>query len=145
MPESPEAETTSPQDLETLRLDKWLWTARFFKTRNLAAQAVTGGRVQVEGERVKPSRRVRPGDRVQIRRSAMLWDVVVRGLVRQRRPAKEAILLYEESAESLAERTSEQERRRQVAIRRERGLGRPTKRDRRDIDRLKSPRLTEPD
>lgn len=143
MPAPPEPETTGPQDLETLRLDKWLWTARFFKTRNLAAQAVTGGKVQVEGERVKPSRRVRPGDRVQIRRSAMLWDVVVRGLVRQRRPAKEAILLYEESPESLAERTSELERRRQAAIRRERGLGRPTKRDRRDIERFRGSKLDE--
>lgn len=119
------------------RIDKWLWAARFFKTRSLAAQAVSGGKVQVEETRVKPSRKIRPGARVSIRRGATQWTVIVRGLSPQRRPAKEAGLLYEETPESEARRTSEAERARQRAARAARGIGRPTKRERRDLDRLK--------
>ena len=120
------------------RLDKWLWAARFFKTRSLATQAVSGGKVEVNGARVKPARRIRTGERLTIRRGVTQWVVVVRGLNRERRPAREAVLLYEETPESRKARSSEEERRRQAQARRERGLGRPTKRDRRELERLKS-------
>ena len=120
------------------RLDKWLWAARFFKTRSLAAQAVSGGKVEVNGLRAKPARRIRTGERLTIRRGVTQWVVVVRGLSRERRPAREAVLLYEETPESREARSSEEERRRQAHARRQRGLGRPTKRDRREFERLKS-------
>ena len=84
--------------LESLRIDKWLWAARFFKTRSLAAQAVTGGLVQVADQRVKAARRLRRGEIVHIRRGTQAWDVVVRGLRGERRPAPEAQTLYEEDA-----------------------------------------------
>ena len=107
------------------RLDKWLWAARFFKTRSLAAQAVSGGKVEVNGARVKPARRIRAGEQLTIRRGVVQWVVVVRALNRERRPAREAVLLYEETPESREARSSEEERRRQAQARRQRGLGRP--------------------
>lgn len=120
------------------RLDKWLWAARFFKTRSLAAQAISGGKVEVNGARTKPARRIRPGERLTIRRGVTQWVVVVRALNRERRPAREAVLLYEETPESREARSSEEECRRQAHARRQRGLGRPTKRERREFERLKS-------
>ncbi|MDX1430886.1 MAG: S4 domain-containing protein [Gammaproteobacteria bacterium] len=119
------------------RLDKWLWVARFFKTRSLAAAAVAGGKVQVAGQRVKPARRVRAGDCLQIRRGPMQWDVVVLGVASQRRPAREAALLFEESAESRERREREAERRKLEAGARRIRLGRPSKRERREVSRLK--------
>ena len=121
--------------LETLRIDKWLWAARFFKTRSLAAQAVSGGLVQVAEQRVKASRRLRRGELVHIRRGVQAWDVVVTGLREQRRPAPEARTLYEETPESVEKRTSEEARREQARMRRARGPGRPTKRERRELER----------
>jgi len=121
--------------LETLRIDKWLWAARFFKTRSLAAQAVSGGLVQVAEQRVKASRRLRRGEIVHVRRGAQAWDVVVTGLRDQRRPAPEAQTLYEETPASVARRTSEEARREQNRMRRARGPGRPTKRERRALER----------
>lgn len=119
------------------RLDKWLWAARFFKTRNTAAAAISGGKVQCDDERVKPARRVRPGARLRIRRGPMLWEVVVVALSDQRRPAKEAARLYAETEASIAQREVEAERRKQRSERRLRGLGRPTKRERRQLQQLK--------
>ena len=121
--------------LESLRIDRWLWAARFFKTRSLAAQAVSGGLVQVADQRVKASRRLRRGEIVHIRRGAQAWDVVVRGLREQRRPAPEARTLYEETPESVERRTSERARREQAEMRRARAQGRPSKRERRALDR----------
>ena len=126
--------------LESLRIDKWLWAARFFKTRSLAAQAVSGGRVQVGEQRVKASRRLRRGDLVHIRRGAQAWDVVVTGLRGERRPAPEAQSLFEETPESIERRTSERARREQAAMRRARAQGRPTKRDRRVLERWREDR-----
>lgn len=126
--------------LETLRIDKWLWAARFFKTRSLAAQAVSGGLVQVAEQRVKASRRLRRGEVVHVRRGAQAWDVVVTGLREQRRPAPEAQTLYEETPESVERRTSEEARREQARMRRARGPGRPTKRERRALDRWRDSR-----
>lgn len=118
------------------RLDKWLWAARFFKTRSLAAEAITGGKVQVADQRVKPARLIRTGDRILIRKGELLWEVIVQGLSKERRPAPEAVLLYEETQESKAHRAQEMERR-QRAAQRAPGTGRPTKRDRRKLTELK--------
>ena len=126
--------------LESMRIDKWLWAARFFKTRSLAAQAVSGGLVQVAEQRVKASRRLRRGETVHVRRGLQAWDVVVRGLREARRPASEAQTLYEETPESIERRTSEQARREQAQMRRARAQGRPTKRDRRALERWREPR-----
>lgn len=133
MPEPEE----QPED-QTQRLDKWLWVARFFKTRGQAVAAINGGKVQVDGERVKPSRHVRRGNRLEIRRGPVQWAVVVHAVATHRRPAAEAALLYQETPESLAHREAEAERRRLEAGARRERLGRPSKRARRDATRLKS-------
>lgn len=130
--------TEGQTEAETQRLDKWLWVARFFKTRGLASTAIAGGKVQVAGERVKPSRHVGPGTRLEIRRGPVEWHVVVRGVAKHRRPASEAALLYEETPESIARRTEEAERRRVEAGARRERLGKPSKHDRRIATRLKS-------
>jgi ribosome-associated heat shock protein Hsp15 len=91
-------------ELESIRLDKWLWTARFFKTRKSAAEAISGGKVHVNGQRAKPGKEVKPGAILSITRDAYCWDITITALSSQRRQAKEAILLYEESIESLAKR-----------------------------------------
>ncbi len=120
----------------TQRLDKWLWAARFFKTRNLAIEAINGGKVHADGQRVKPARAVRPGTEVRVRKGPYEFTVVVRGLSSQRRPASEASQLYEETAASKAGREALAEQRRQEATQRNRGSGRPTKKERRDLSRL---------
>ena len=120
-----------------LRLDKWLWAARFYKTRSLATAAVGAGDVRVAGERVKPARDVKPGDELQIRRGDDVIDVIVRGLSAVRGPAPVAQALYEETDESRMRRARAAERR---AIAREPALGikgRPTKRDARALRRLR--------
>ena len=91
-------------ELESIRLDKWLWTARFFKTRKLAAIAVSGGKVHVNNQRTKPGKEIKPGTVLSISKDGLRWDVTIIALSNQRRSAKEAILLYEESTESLAKR-----------------------------------------
>jgi ribosome-associated heat shock protein Hsp15 len=121
-------------DPEPVRLDKWLWAARFFKTRGLAVEAIAGGRVQVAGRRVKAGREVRVGDRIAMTLgSSARVEVDVRALARQRRPAAEAALLYEETPDSRAARERvAADRRTAPAV--EHGAGRPTKRDRRRLD-----------
>jgi ribosome-associated heat shock protein Hsp15 len=124
-------------DSETrLRIDKWLWAARFFKTRSLAAQAVEGGGVRLNGNRVKPAKDLRPGDEVSVHVGELEWLVVVRAVTAQRRPAPEAQLLYEEREESRARRAEAIAARKAGggAVRVERG--RPTKKDRRMIRRF---------
>ena len=91
-------------ELEVIRLDKWLWTARFFKTRGLAAEAISGGKVHVNNQRTKPGKEVKPGTKLSITKDSYRWDVTIIALSSQRRSAKEAVLLYEENAESLAKR-----------------------------------------
>jgi ribosome-associated heat shock protein Hsp15 len=123
-----------------IRIDRWLWAARFYKTRSLASDAVKGGRVQVDGQRVKPSREVGAGDRLEIAIGQTRREVVVLGVAPRRGPAKEAELLYEETAESRAERERlAAERRLAGPHRRWQPPGadpgqRPTKRDRRRFD-----------
>ena len=91
-------------ELETIRLDKWLWTARFFKTRKLAAVAISGGKVHVNNQRTKPGKEVKPGTLLSISKDGLRWEVTIIALSNQRRPAKEAVLLYEETTDSLAKR-----------------------------------------
>ncbi|WP_206046767.1 ribosome-associated heat shock protein Hsp15 [Mangrovimicrobium sediminis] len=123
---------------ERLRLDKWLWAARFFKTRSLAKAAIEGGKVHLGGQRVKVSREIAVGDTLQIRQG---WDektVVVQGLSDQRRGAPEAQALYLETAESLQRREAAAAARKAAGGMIERPLGRPTKKQRRQIHRFKT-------
>src|SRR5438477_3069856 len=89
---------------EPTRIDKWLWAARFFKTRSLASEAVAGGKVDVAGARAKPSRIVRPGDRISIRRGPCEWIITVKEVARHRGPAAEAQQMYDETEESRRKR-----------------------------------------
>ncbi len=119
------------------RIDKWLWAARFFKTRGQAAEAVAGGKVHVDGQRVKPARRIRVGEAIEIRRGDVRWEIRVTGLREERRPASEARALYAELPESVARREREAEERRSLRAARALRLGKPDKRGRRAIARLK--------
>jgi ribosome-associated heat shock protein Hsp15 len=116
-----------------VRLDKWLWAARFFRTRTLAADAVETGQVRVAGERIKPARMLHEGDRVSVRRDGLVWDVVVTALSERRGGAAEAALLYRETEDSAKTRAEEVERRRAARASAPRIDGRPTKRDRRRL------------
>lgn len=128
---------TSGADDDFLRIDKWLWAARFFKTRSLAAAAVTGGKVQVDGQRVKPAKSIGPGMRLHIRRGEFEIEVTVRAVSAQRGPAPQAARLYAETEQSMERRAQRARERRERAAARARGAGRPTKRERRQIDRVK--------
>ena len=128
-------------DLESMRLDKWLWCARFYKTRSLAVEEIGKGRVTVNQANAKASREIRVGDTIHLRQGSIPKEVVVRGLSGMRGPAPVAQQLYEETAASLATRTELAEQRR-LAPEPAASLallhtGRPTKRDRRDIDRVR--------
>ena len=92
------------EPIEKQRLDKWLWASRFYKTRALAAVAVSGGKVHLNGVRVKPSRVIKAGDQLRITKDQLEYSILVKALNARRRPAKEAVLLYEESAESIRSR-----------------------------------------
>ncbi len=119
-----------------VRIDKWLWAARFFKTRALAQEALEAGHVRLNGERSKSSRELKPGDRLRIRNGEMEWSVTVLALSIRRGPAVEARGLYEEEAASIEAR---ERRREEQRLSSDPGLaiqGRPTKRDRRMIHRF---------
>jgi ribosome-associated heat shock protein Hsp15 len=124
-----------------MRIDRWLWAARFFKTRGLATDAVAGGHVRVNGDRVKPAKDVRAGDTVDVRVRETRFTVVVQGLAERRGPAKVAATLYEETAESVAARAAAAaERRLSRAPGAALGGPRPTKLDRRRIEALRRER-----
>lgn len=126
--------------MERVRIDKWVWAARFFKTRSAATQAVLGGHVHLNGARVKPAKELVVGDRVEVRAGDRRWAVVVRGLADRRGSAGLAVTLYEETAESVAERERRTAERR-LSKPPGADLGsRPTKRDRRRLDALRSPK-----
>ena len=122
--------------LGRLRIDKWLWAARFYKTRSLAAWAVEGGKVKLNGERAKPGKGVRPGDRLELRSGELQWLVEVRAVALRRGPAAEAALLYTEGEESRARREHMMTMRRAGPHPAHDTHGRPTKRDRRMIRRF---------
>jgi ribosome-associated heat shock protein Hsp15 len=119
-----------------VRIDKWLWAARFFKTRSLAAQAVELGRVRLDGLRIKPARELHVGERLEIQQGDARVDVIVRELALMRGPAPVARQLYEETAESIARRGRRFEQRRAGAEPAEALQGRPTKRDGRVMRRV---------
>ncbi|MBX3677292.1 MAG: RNA-binding S4 domain-containing protein [Rhodocyclaceae bacterium] len=120
-----------------MRLDKWLWAARFFKTRSQAADAVDGGKVKLNGAFAKPAKELKPGDRLHIRTEGEDWEVEVQGFNAQRRPAAEARLLYRETPESMKQRAEVAELRRLAPLPQADAKGRPTKRDRRQLNRLR--------
>ena len=121
--------------MDRLRIDKWLWAARFYKTRSLATDEIDKGRVAINGQEAKPAREVKAGDTVAIRREGVTRTVVVKGISQVRGPAPVAQQLYEETPESVQERAQAAEQRR---LAREPALsiehGRPTKRGRRELD-----------
>jgi ribosome-associated heat shock protein Hsp15 len=121
--------------MERLRIDKWLWSARFYKTRSLASEDIDKGRVYVNGQEVKPARELKVGDTVAVRRDGLTRTVVVKGLSNQRGPAPVAQQLYEETADSLRERERAAEQR-HYAPEPAHSIehGRPTKRGRRELD-----------
>ena len=117
-----------------MRLDKWLWAARFFKTRSLAQQAVAAGRVKLDDERTKPAHEVKVGNLVEVRVGEYMWQVHVKALSDRRGPAEQARKLYEETEASRAERGRRMDLRRWGAEPAAELKGRPTKRDRRRIE-----------
>lgn len=122
---------------EKVRIDRWLWAARFVKTRSLAAEAINGGRVHVNGVRAKPSKEVGAGDTVEVTIAQSQWTVTVLAVSERRGPATEARLLYEESEESRERREREAAQRRMAAPLGAELGARPTKRDRRRIEALR--------
>ncbi len=120
-----------------MRIDKWLWAARFYKTRSQAAAAVDGGKVKLNGAAAKPARELKAGDRLHIRTDGEDWEVDVLGFNAQRRPAAEARLLYAETPESAEKRARAAELRRLSPLPQADTKGRPTKRDRRQLTRLR--------
>lgn len=128
---------SKPESTEKLRIDKWLWAARFFKTRSLAKAAIEGGKVQVEGQRIKVSKEISIGDTLQIRQG---WDekvILVKLLSNQRRGASEAQMLYAETTESVEKRETEAAARKTAGGMIDRPPGRPSKKQRRQIHRFK--------
>lgn len=121
---------------ERMRIDKWLWVARFFKTRSLAAAAIASHKIKCNGEHVKPARELKVGERIEITIGQTVFVVIVQGMAEQRRPAPEARLLYEETPESQTERLVQQEMRKLAPVPGSDLKGRPTKREGRLIREL---------
>jgi ribosome-associated heat shock protein Hsp15 len=124
-------------DSAAIRIDKWLWAARFFKTRTLATEAVDAGHVQVNGTRIKPARAVRAGEKIQVVIGEQRWELVVRAVADKRGSATVARTLYDETAESMAARAARIEARRVEHEPADDIHGRPTKRDRRQMGRVR--------
>jgi len=120
---------------EVVRLDKWLWAARLFKTRALAAEAIASGKVQVNGTRAKRAKGLQIGDRIRVRQGPYEHLLTVRGLSAHRGPAAQALQLYEEDAEGKRAREALAARLKLLPAPAFRGKGRPTKKERRDIER----------
>jgi ribosome-associated heat shock protein Hsp15 len=126
-----------PVDVDEVRIDKWLWAARFFKTRGLASSAVLGGRVQVNGERAKPSKHIRRGDVVDLTKGSERWTVTVTGIADKRGSAAVAQSLYSEDAEDRARREQHALERRVARVPGDDLGERPTKQARRRLDALR--------
>lgn len=125
-------------DTKKIRLDKWLWAARFFKTRSLATDAINGGKVHVDNQRCKPAKEVHIGQVISLRIGYVERTVVVKDLSDKRGPASAAVLLYEETPESITAREQQAEQRKanMEYAQRDHGVGRPTKKQRRLISRF---------
>ena len=123
--------------MDGVRLDRWLWAARFFKTRALAVKAIEGGKVKLNGSRAKRSKSVKPGDELTIRKGVFEYDIEIRGLSDRRGSAAVAQELYEESAESIERRMQIKDQLKAAPTPGFDSHGRPTKKDRRMLDRLK--------
>jgi ribosome-associated heat shock protein Hsp15 len=124
---------------DRMRLDKWLWAARFFKTRKLAVEAINGGKVHLNGQRTKPGKEIHAGSRLRIHKGSLEWEIEVKILPKQRRPASEAVLFYEEDEESINRRqrlTAELRDQRIAAGPQARQTEKPSKRNRRMIHRF---------
>ena len=121
---------------DRMRIDKWLWVARFFKTRSLAAQAIASHKIRFNGDHVKPARDLKVGDELEITIGQTVLAVIVQGMAEQRRPAPEARLLYQETAESEARRLRDQELRKLAPVPGSDLKGRPTKREGRLMRRV---------
>lgn len=126
-------------DTASIRIDKWLWAARFFKTRSLAADAVNGGKVHVNGQRCKPGKDIKVGDWVAVTKEQYTWNIQVTDLNKQRRPAKEAALLYQEDEESAGQRHRqiELQKQQQALHPHSEREHKPNKKQRRQIHRFK--------
>ena len=128
---------TKNNELTEIRLDKWLWASRFFKTRAIAVESINGGRVHLNGGRVKPARMIRLDDELKITRGTERYHVLVKGLNDKRRPAKEAVLMYEETEDSIQEREAAQELNRLQSANIKQPTHKPNKRERRVMDKFK--------
>lgn len=128
---------TEKKDPGRHRLDRWLWFTRFFKTRSLATAAVTGGRIKVNGERVKPAHDVRVGERLSLTIQQETMEIDVLDIPARRGPAAEAQACYAETADSVKRRAVNREQRHLAAMSRPRSENRPDKRERRQLDKLR--------
>jgi ribosome-associated heat shock protein Hsp15 len=131
------SESTSSDETAKVRLDKWLWAARFYKTRGLAVDAIEGGKIDVNGERSKRAKLVHVGDRIQIRMGPFEHIITVKGVSERRGPASVATQLYDEDPESIKQRALMAAHVKAMNANTGYDAGRPTKKDRRDIRRLR--------
>ena len=123
--------------MERVRLDKYLWAARFYKTRSISTEAIDGGKVRLNGDRVKPAKEVKAGDMIELRAGDAEYTILVTALADKRGSADIARTLYAETAESQTARAAAAEKRRRVSDPAEQIFARPTKKDRRDLDRFR--------
>lgn len=123
-------------DDEAIRVDKWLWAARFFKTRGLASEAIKSGKIDINGQRCKPSKTIQVGDVLRVRKNQFVHEITVRGVSKNRGPASVAVGLYEESENSIATREALAAQLKASNATRPTYPGRPSKRDRRQIIRF---------
>ena len=123
--------------MERVRLDKFLWAARFYKTRSISTEAIDGGKVRVNGDHVKPAKEVKAGDMIELRAGDSEYTILVKALADKRGSADIARALYEETSESQAARAATAERRRRLSDPAEQIYARPTKKDRRSLDRFR--------
>ncbi len=129
-------EHNKDKKIKELRVDKWLWSARFYKTRGLASEAIKGGKIDINGSHAKPSKTVRINDQIKIKKSPFIFEITIKGLSKHRGSASIAVLLYEESEQSISTREKLSEQLKTESALRPATPGRPSKRDRRNIIRF---------